>query len=48
MEYAEEGFELEAVDYLVKPITFERFIKAIQKVVAPKRDATCTTRTVFG
>lgn len=36
MEYAVEAFELEAVDYLVKPITFERFIKAIQKVVAPK------------
>lgn len=36
MEYAVEAFELEAVDYLLKPITFERFIKAIQKVIAPK------------
>lgn len=31
-EYAVEAFELEATDYLVKPVTFERFLKAIQKV----------------
>jgi len=32
-EYAVEGFELEAVDYLVKPIAFERFKKAIDKLI---------------
>ena len=31
-EYAVKGFELEAVDYLVKPIKFDRFVKAIEKV----------------
>ena len=31
-EFAVEGFELNAIDYLLKPIAFERFIKAIQKV----------------
>lgn len=31
-EYAVEGFELEAVDYLVKPVTFNRFLKAAERI----------------
>jgi DNA-binding LytR/AlgR family response regulator len=36
-EYAITGFELDAIDYLLKPITFERFTKSINKLLQLKQ-----------
>lgn len=34
-EYAAESYNYNVADYLLKPITFDRFVKAVQKVTLP-------------
>ena len=47
-DYAIEGFELNAVDYLLKPIVFERFYKATEKFMESVRPLAPMTKDILG
>ncbi|MGC4130127.1 MAG: LytTR family DNA-binding domain-containing protein [Bergeyella sp.] len=42
-EYAVDAFEINAVDYLLKPFSFERFLKAVEKAREIPKDSASDT-----
>ncbi|MEX0289140.1 MAG: LytR/AlgR family response regulator transcription factor [Flavobacteriaceae bacterium] len=46
-EYALKGYDLQAIDYLVKPIPFPRFLQAVQRIIRLKQQSNAAGQIEF-
>lgn len=46
-EHALKGYELQAIDYLVKPIPFPRFLNAVQRIIRLKQQSSPSGKTTY-